>query len=140
MLEHLSIFIENKPGKLNRIMEILGEAKVNIRAYSIAGAGEFGVLKILVDNPDEAAETLHSHGLAVAKRPILIAIVEDTPGALYKFLNMLSSNGVNVADSYGFLLPDKNAAIVLECDDYERAGEIIRENKVKTFDSPAALS
>ena len=65
MLEHLSIFIENKPGKLNRIVEILGGAGINIRAYSIAGAGAFGVLKILVDNPQEAAQLLFSKGLAL---------------------------------------------------------------------------
>lgn len=140
MLEHLSIFIENKPGKLNRIMEALAEAKINLRAYAIAGAGEFGVLKILVDNPDEASSVLSIRGLAVAKRPILMVAVDDTPGALFKLLNILSSNGVNVSDSYGFLTPDNKAAIVLECNDYDRAAEVIRENRFKLFDNTDALS
>ncbi len=140
MLEHLSIFIENKPGKLNRIVEILGGAGINIRAYSIAGAGAFGVLKILVDNPQEAAQLLFSKGLAVAKRPILVVSVKDSPGELYRLLNLLSSSGVNVSDSYGFLLPDKTAAIVLECDDCETAEKIILENGVRLFRSTVDLS
>lgn len=129
MLEHLSIFLENKPGKLNRIIEILAQEKINLRAFSIAGAGSFGVLKILVDNPEKAAQLLFSKGLAVAKKQIAIAVIGDEPGALNRLLAALSSNGVNMADSYGFLLQaGKSAAIVLECEggNYDKAIDTIK--------------
>ena len=128
MLQHLSIFLENKPGKLNRIVELLGGAGVNLRAFSIAGAGAFGILKILVDDADKAAQILFDAGLAVAKRRILVARIPDRPGALSVLMNDLSSAGVNVSDSYGFLLPDSTAAIALECDDFDKAERTIREN------------
>lgn len=128
MLEHLSVFLENKPGKLNRIVELLGGKGVNLRAFSIAGAGSFGILKMLVDDPDKAAKTLFDAGLAVAKRRILVARIPDRPGALSMLMNDLSSVGVNVSDSYGFLLPDSSAAIALECDDFDKAEQTIRSN------------
>lgn len=128
MLEHLSIFIENKPGKLNRISEILAQEKINIRAYMIAGAGTFGVLKVLVDKPGQAAQLLCARGLAVARKQIVIAILPDVPGALNKLLSSLSANGINVTDSYGFLLHSgKSAAVVIECDAKEKAISTIQE-------------
>jgi len=141
MLEHLSIFIENKPGKLNRIVEILAGENINIRAFSIAGAGSFGVVKMLVDQPEKAAQVLCARGLAVARKQIVAAVVNDSPGSLHDLLGTLSKSGVNVADSYGFLLQSgKSAVVVLECDDLKKATEAILSNGFKMLPDNAHLS
>lgn len=139
MLEHLSIFIENKPGKLNRIMQLLGESKLNVRAYSIADAGACGVLKLLVDQPTKAAQLLADNRIIVTKRNILLVVIKDEPGSLFQLLNLLSEHQVNVSDSYGFLLPGNHAAIVLECDHYEHAEQVIRAQGLTLLDNPADL-
>ena len=130
-MEHLTVFIENKPGKLNRIMEYLADAKLNLRAYSLASAGAFGVLKLLLDKPAEANELLVGKGFVVTARPVLVAKVPDKPGALHNLLKILSDNKMNVTDSYGFLLPEKSAALVLECDDCVKAEVVLREHGIK---------
>ncbi len=114
MAEHLSVFVENKPGKLERITGILGQNGINLRAYTIASRGEFGVIKLLVDKVEVAADALKKAGIMAARREILIAEVNDTPGSLHTLLGILAGNNINIEDSYGFILDKNRAAIAFE--------------------------
>ncbi len=115
MAEHLSIFVENKPGKLEKLTKILADSGVNLRAISVASSGEFGIVKVLVNDPEKACRALKTQHITVSKRNIIIALVDDRPGGLHRLLVTLSSNSINVEDCYGFVLEDKKtAAIVLE--------------------------
>lgn len=129
MLYHLSVFLENNPGKLEKITKILADNKINLSAMSLASTGDFGVMKLLVDNPDKAYDVLKQNKLTVTKRQIVAVVVDNVSGSFNVLLNKLTSKNVNIEDCYGFLLGDeKTAAIVLETEN-ENIEEILKEMK-----------
>jgi hypothetical protein len=125
---HLSVFLENKPGRLEKLTGTLAAAGISLRAVSVASAGEFGVVKLLVNDAERAAAGLKAAGFTVKLRPILIVLVADKPGGFHELLAALSANGINIEDCYGFVLEDKKrAAIVVETEDGERARAVLPE-------------
>lgn len=132
MAYHLSIFVENKPGKLEKITKVLADGGINLRAISVASAGEFGVVKILVSDPDRAFTLLKGRKLTVSKRRIIIAVIDDKPGSLHDLLVTLSSNRINIEDCYGFVLEDKKtAAMVVEVEKYPEAEETLARGGIR---------
>jgi hypothetical protein len=122
MAFHLSILVVNEPGKLEKITHVLADAGVNIRAVSMASTGEFGVVRVLVNDPDKGLEALKESRFTVAKRKILVAQIDDQPGAMHRLLVSLSSARVNVEDCYGFVIEEgKRAAIVFEVEKFPEA-------------------
>lgn len=122
MAFHLSIFVVNEPGKLEKITRVLADAGLNIRAVSMASTGEFGVVRVLVNDPDKGLEALKESRFTVAKRKIMVAQIDDQPGAMHRLLVTLSSARVNVEDCYGFVIEEgKKAAIVFEVEKFPEA-------------------
>jgi hypothetical protein len=122
MAYHLSIFVVNEPGKLEKITRVLSEKGLNIRAISMGSAGEFGVLRILVNDPDTGLAALKENRFTVTKRRILVALIDDRPGAMNDLLVSLSGAHVNVEDCYGFVIEEgKRAAIVFEVEKFPEA-------------------
>ena len=119
MAYHLSVFVTNEPGKLEKITRVLADRGLNIRAFSLSSAGEFGVLRLLVDDPEAGFAALKENHFTVTKRRILVALIDDKPGALHGLLGALSSARVNVEDCYGFVLEGgRKAAIVCEVEKF----------------------
>ena len=115
MLYHLSVFLENNPGKLAKITKILADNNINLSAMSLANTGDFGVMKLLVDNPDKAYDVLKQNNLTVTKRQIVAVVIDNVSGSFNILLTKLTEKNINIEDCYGFLLGDgKTAAIVLE--------------------------
>ena len=115
MAYHISVFLENNPGKLEKITTILSDNSINLRAMSLASSGDFGVMKLLVDDPDKAYDVLKQNKLTVTKRQIVAVVVDNVAGSFNVLLNKLTAKKVNIEDCYGFLLGDgKTAAIVME--------------------------
>jgi hypothetical protein len=110
---HVSVFAENKPGRLEKTTGVLAQAKINIRAIKISDLGEFGVVKILVDDPDKACRVLKEAGVLASQKEIIAVAVEDRPGGLHAVLTILTHRHINVEDSYGFVLKDR-AVLVIE--------------------------
>lgn len=132
MSHQLSVFVDNKPGKLEKITSILGESQVNIRAISIASAGEFGIIKILVDDTEKGFTALTSKGFTVTKKRILMAVVDDKPGRLHELLSLLSSRQINIEDCYGYQLHGKNeAVIVMEIEKFPEAESILTSQGIR---------
>ncbi len=122
MAYHLSVFVTNEPGKLERITRVLADRGLNIRAFSLSSKGEFGVLRVLVGDPDAGVAALKESHFTVTKRRILVALIDDRPGALHELLVRLSSARVNVEDCYGFVLEGgRKAAIVCEVEKFPEA-------------------
>jgi hypothetical protein len=122
----LAVFLENMPGKLEAITKILSEEGINIRGIAMASEGEFGVLKVLVNDPSRAHEVLKSHHFTVSERNVVVAIVEDHPGALHDLLLTLSSQKINIEDCYGIVLEEGGkAAIVLDIEGYPQAEKVL---------------
>jgi len=122
MAYHLSVFVVNEPGKLERITRALTEKGLNIRAISMASTGEFGVVRVLVNDPDRGLEALKESRFTVTRRRILVALIDDRPGAMHELLVTLASAKVNVEDCYGFVIEEgKKAAIVFEVEKFPEA-------------------
>ena len=111
MPHQVSVFAENKPGKLNRVTEILSTNNINIRAITISDTGDYGIIKLLIDKPTEGNECLLNAGIASTLVSIVAIIIDDTPGGLHKATSLLSSKNVNVEDAYGFTIREKNHAV-----------------------------
>ena len=132
MAFHLSIFVQNKPGQLEKITKILADNEINLKAFSMASAGDFGVAKIVVGDIEKAYQLLKQENVTLSKRKILIAKVPDQPGGLYNLLNILSSNQINIEDCYGFVIENRReAAIVVEVEKYPLAEEVLKSQGVK---------
>ena len=135
MAFHLSVFLENKPGKLEKITKVLSDNQINLRAMSLASAGNFGVVKLLLDKPEIAFEELKKQKITATKRKITAAVIDNVPGAFYGLLEKLSGNGVNIEDCYGFLLNDgKTAAIVLEIDNRPDTEDVMKKLGINVLD------
>jgi len=127
MVIELSVFMENRPGKLEAITRILAESGVNIRGISVASEGEFGVVKIIVSEPDRAYGILRENHFAVSKRKMVMVEIKDKPGGLHDLLVLLSINKINIEDCYGIALREgKKAAIILETEQFTRTEKILR--------------
>ncbi|HHU50707.1 MAG TPA: ACT domain-containing protein [Firmicutes bacterium] len=132
MAYHLSIFVENRPGKLEKITKVLADNGINIRAISVASAGEFGVVKLLVNEGDRAFAALREQNITVSKRRILVILLPDSPGAMYDLLVVLSEKNINLEDCYGFVVErKKQAAVVIEAEKYPLAEGVLKEKGYK---------
>lgn len=127
MAHQISVFVENKPGRIERVTEILAKAKVNIRAFTVAGTYEYGVMKFLVDKPDRALEALRSQGIPANKREILAVLMDDRPGGLFRIAKVFGQRKMNIEDAYGFVIQDKKQAVLVV--DVEKIGEAKRALK-----------
>ena len=135
MAEQISIFIENKEGRLAEVTAILRDAQVNIRALSLADTTDFGVLRLIVNDNDKATAALKREGFTVGKTKVLAVEVSDQPGGLNQVLDPLWEQDVNVEYMYAFANPQcKNAIMIFRFDDIEKARKILSDKDIKVID------
>jgi hypothetical protein len=127
VIKQISIFSENRPGRLASIAHALGEEKVNILAFSIAEANGFGVVRALVDHPEKAFEKLSSLGFNVAFTDVIAVQMKDKPGGLYEIAKVLGDAGVNIEYSYAYSGKDA-AVLILRVDQVDDAIEKISKS------------
>lgn len=121
-VEQISIFIENKSGRLAEVAAVLGEAGVNIRALSLADTSDFGILRLIVNDRDKAMQTLKEKGFTVNKTEVVAVEVPDQPGGLSSILTVLDSGSINVEYMYAFVERcGDNAVIIFRFDETEKA-------------------
>jgi len=134
MAHQISVFVENKPGRLERVTEILAKAKVNIRAFTVSGTYEYGVMKFLVDKPDKGLEALISQGIPANKREILAVLMDDRPGGLYRIAKVFGQRKMNIEDAYGFVVEDKKQAVlVVDVEKISEAKRALKEEGLTTL-------
>lgn len=122
VVSQLSIFLENKPGQLSELVNVLAVYKIDLLALSIAEAPDYGVLRIIVDRPAETAKLLRDKGWICTTTDVLAVTVADTPGSLTKILSVLADNNLSLAYSYAFLSRSQGkACIILRVDDNDAA-------------------
>jgi hypothetical protein len=128
MPHQVSVFAENKPGKLSRVTEILGKNNINIRAITISDSGDYGIIKLLLDKPAEGNEFLQNAGITSTLVSIVAIIIDDTPGGLHKATSVLSNKNINVEDAYGFTIREKNSAVfVFQVEDVLSTEKILKD-------------
>lgn len=113
LCKQVSVFLENKSGRLAEVCQALGRAQINIRALCIADTSDFGILRLIVDRPDDAVEVLQSAGFSVGSTGVLALRVPDRPGGLGQVLNLLQTEGINVEYMYAFFITIAGDAVVL---------------------------
>jgi len=132
----LSIFAENKPGRLAAVTGILAKEKINIRATTIATSDTFGVINLIVDDPKRAQAVLSKAGMTVNLREVLAILIEDKPGGLDRLTQMLFKENININNAYGFVLESREKAVfVVDVDQIEKAQKIIEKAGFKTLDA-----
>ncbi|MCL1833771.1 MAG: ACT domain-containing protein [Leptospirales bacterium] len=128
MPHQVSVFAENKPGKLSRVTEILGKNNINIRAITISDTGDYGIIKLLLDKPEEGNEFLQNEGIASTLVSIVAIKIDDTPGGLHKATSLLSSKNINIEDAYGFTIKEQSHAVfVFQVKDVLSTEKILKE-------------
>lgn len=131
MAKQLTIFLENRPGRMKSISDILLEKNLNIWAFTIQDRGEFGLMKMIVDKPAEAQIALADRGVACALKEVVAVTAADQPGNLDKLTSALLESNVNIKDAYGFVSPtDKQGICYLEVDNPKGVdlGKVIAEH------------
>ncbi len=122
----VNVFARNEPGRLERMTQVLMEENVNIRAITIAGAEDYGVVKLLVDDPQRAHRALQREGFSAYLKEVVAVIMDDRPGGLYRVCRALGERGVNIEDAYGFVVQDRRTAVlVVEVEKIPEAQEIL---------------
>ncbi|MDR3282454.1 MAG: amino acid-binding protein [Candidatus Methanoplasma sp.] len=120
IITQLSIFVNNEPGRLAGVASILKDANVNMKECNLAESTEFGILRALVDDPEEAFERIRSRGLIAKKTAIIGVRIEDAPGALFSAASVLGRAGINI--EYGYAYAGKNVeAFLIRVDDPGKA-------------------
>jgi hypothetical protein len=111
-IKQISVFLENRSGRLWELTDALGKAGVNMRALSIGEAADFGVVRMIVNNPDEAQKMLSDAGFTVAETDVLAVEIPDVPGGLASVLGALKDAGINIEYAYAFVARSGEKAIV----------------------------
>ena len=129
-VEQISVFIENKSGRLAEIARLLGESGVNIRALSLADTTDFGILRLIVNDREKAKQVLKENSFTVSKTEVIAVEVPDRPGGLAEILQTLDSEAINVEYMYAFVERcGENAVIIFRFDEIERAIKVLTEKK-----------
>ena len=137
-VRQISVFLENKKGRLAEVTRTLSHEKINIRALSLADTADFGVLRIIVDNPDRSLAILKSHGFVAQVTEVVAVEVEDKPGGLSRILEVLDQDNVNVEYMYAYVEKSReNAIVICRIDDRERALQILQKNGIATLSAEA---
>jgi len=134
-VEQISIFIENKSGRLAEVTRVLGEAGINIRALSLADTSDFGILRLIVNKTDQAKAVLKAKGFTVNKTDVVAVEVPDRPMGLYGILEILDQGTVNVEYMYAFVERcGGNAVIIFRFDNTEEAIQVLTRGGVNVLE------
>lgn len=135
-IRQISVFLENKQGSLEHVVNVLAEAGVDLRAITIADTQEFGILRLIVRGHDTACRALREAGYIISLNYVTAVEIPDEPGGLLRVLNLIASTGLNIEYSYAFLTPmDNKACVVLRVSDNDIAADILARNGIKTLNA-----
>lgn len=130
-IRQLSIFIENKPGRVAQVTEVIAKAKVDIRALSIADTSNFGILRLIVNKPDEALDALKKANITVSITSVIAIGIDDSPGEFSNVARILADKGIEIEYMYAFIGRDKNRAfVILKVEQEDKASEVLKRNNV----------
>jgi len=140
-VEQISVFLENKSGRLAEVTRALGNSGVNIRALTIADTSDFGILRLIVSDIDKASEILGQKGFVVNRTEVVAIEVPDKPGGLAQVLQLLQQKDINVEYLYAFIeRSSSNAVIVFRFDDNDSAIKLLTSQGVTILDGSKVYS
>ncbi len=137
MVKQISVFLENKCGRLVSVTRTLGRHKINIRALTIADTSDFGILRIIVDQPEKALQVLKEEGFMASVTEVVAVEIPDRPGGLARVLEYLEEAGINIEYLYSFVeKPEEDALILMRMEEPQKAIDIFRSRDVKVVEGP----
>ena len=135
IVKQLSVFLENEAGRLNEVTALLAEANINISAFSVADTTEFGILRLIVSDPEKAFNDLKSAGFTVRLSEVICLVCPNIPGALAKTLQILSQENIFIEYLYAFSMDKDSANIVLKAGDIHRCIEVLKAHQMELRDA-----
>ncbi len=130
IIEQLSVFIENKSGRLYEVMDILGKNGINVSALSIADTSDYGIVRLIVSDPPRALVLLKEQAFSVQITPVICCKVPNTPGGLKKMLAYLSEDNISIEYMYAFSAGDA-ASVILRTESCEKTIESLRNHQME---------
>jgi hypothetical protein len=130
-VKQISVFLENTAGRLAEVTEVLTEAGINLRALTIADTADFGILRLIVDEPERAIEVFEKNGFTAKITEVLGIEVADEPGGLHRVMEFFEKNNVNIEYLYATLeRKEEKAVVIFKVEDIEQGLKIIKEHNV----------
>lgn len=138
-IKQLSVFVENKEGKLREITDILAKAGIDIRALSIADTSEFGILRLIVRDPKKAKALLEKNGFVATINDVVGVEINDRPGGLAEIVRLFAERDINMEYMYAFLTRTENKAyLVVRVDDASEVENLLESEKIRIL-TPADI-
>jgi len=130
IIKQLSVFLENKSGRLTEVTKAMADNQINISAFSIAETADYGILRMIVNKPEETEKMLKEKGFSVHRTDVICLIVPHIPGGLYKALQILSDNNISVEYMYAFAMGD-DASVIIRTDTLQEAIKVLQDHKLE---------
>jgi hypothetical protein len=130
IVKQLSIFLENKQGRLTEVAKMLGEANINMTAFSIADNSDFGILRLIVSDPEQAYELLHKNKFAVTLTDVVCLYCPNTPGSLAKALDILNKENIFIEYMYAFSR-NESAYVIIKAQDMIACTQALQKHKLE---------
>ena len=131
--KQLSVFIENRKGRLGEVLHVLKENDVNIFSLSLADTTEYGLLRVIVNNPEKARDVLIDAGFSSMITEVLIIKIPHVSGSLQKILSVISEHDVNIEYMYGLSVGAEDASVVMKTSDVELACRVLEASNIGTM-------
>ena len=131
-ITQISVFLENKPGQLAEFTRLLEKNQIDMRALSIAETQDFGILRLIVDDPYKTVSVVKDAGYICAVTPVLAVEISDKPGSLVKVLTALGEGGINIEYTYAFISRKKDTVyMAFRVGDAEKAVKVLAQNRIR---------
>lgn len=130
IIKQLSVFLQNKTGRITELTRALSENNINMTAFSIADTTDFGIVRFIVPQPEEAVKILKERGFSVNTTDVVCLMVPNEPGGLYRALQVLSDNEVPVEYMYAFA-SESGASVVIRSLSCQRVIEVLQANELQ---------
>ena len=134
LIKQLSIFLENKKGRFTEVTTILGDAGINMTAFTVAENSDFGIVRLLVSDPEQARNILRENKYAVSVTDVLCLHTPNEPGALSTIMKIITQADISIEYMYAFSF-GKGAVVIIRPDDLDKALSVLSENKVELLAS-----
>jgi hypothetical protein len=131
IIKQLSVFLENKTGRLTELTGILADNDINISAFSIADTADYGILRMIVGRPELAAQVLKDNGFTVKITDVVGMIIPHRPGGLHKALQIISDNNVAIEYMYAFASEEGKATVVIRAESLQKIIDVLQEHKME---------
>ena len=134
LVKQISVFVQNEPGRLSQITRLMAENEIDIRSISISDTVDFGILRLIVNDPEKCERVPKENGFTVSITNVIAVGIADEPGSLSKVFALADDNGINVEYVYAFIShTTQDACIIMRVSDGEKAAKVLTDQGIKVL-------